>query len=500
MSTPDDGRRDVTVDANDAAPDLPSKPDACDPGSAKSPAENACLISEQYGVFVSPQGNDATGLGTRSAPYKTLLKGAQIAKGSRSALRVYVCDDGSGYQDGALIDAALDGISIFGGFECSMWAYSNTRRAKVHPAGGIPLTVKGIMVGLTVEDLELIAPGGTAGASSIASIVDNSANVVFRSVKFIAGRGGDGVDGAVGEPGARGEEPSAQQDGRPGDCSIDAGITQAGGAWTMPGACTSQGGLGGQASRSAGTSGTDGLPQMDVANPGLQNAGKAGMIGEDGKAGSAGEVGKGGVAAPAMAGTFSETGYSIPAAGAGGTGTVAQGGGGGGASTVAFSSGCVGASGGAGGIGGCGGKGGQGGGGGGASVALLLWTSSIALDRCELVSGEGGTGGKGGVGGLGGEGGPGGKGGAEIVADAATSVGNGGNGGKGGQGGQGGPGAGGNGGPSYALVYKGAQPNRTNTSVSRGTGGAKGLGAVVGTNKGADGAPGASLDDLVIPP
>src|SRR5207253_2357601 len=77
---PDDTRRDM---ANPDAPivDAPSEPDACDPGTSKSPTESTCLISEKYGIFVSPQGSDSTGVGTRAAPFKTATKALQAAKG-----------------------------------------------------------------------------------------------------------------------------------------------------------------------------------------------------------------------------------------------------------------------------------------------------------------------------------------------------------------------------------------------------------------------------------
>ncbi|HMI84979.1 MAG TPA: hypothetical protein VK550_12850, partial [Polyangiaceae bacterium] len=103
VAIPDDTGRDTVVPDAPPVIDAASEPDACDPGTSKSPMESACLISEKYGIFVSPQGSDTTGVGTRAAPYKTLTKALQGAKGN--VMRVYACDEGSGYTDALTVDA-----------------------------------------------------------------------------------------------------------------------------------------------------------------------------------------------------------------------------------------------------------------------------------------------------------------------------------------------------------------------------------------------------------
>jgi hypothetical protein len=50
-------------DAGDAAPDGPPP---CD--GTQSPSEDSCVLTEEFGVFVSPTGSDATGDGSRSLP------------------------------------------------------------------------------------------------------------------------------------------------------------------------------------------------------------------------------------------------------------------------------------------------------------------------------------------------------------------------------------------------------------------------------------------------
>ena len=58
----------------------------------KSPHDDPCVIDDAYGVFVAPVangGSDATGNGTRAAPYATLGK---ALAGLHGKSRVYVCD------------------------------------------------------------------------------------------------------------------------------------------------------------------------------------------------------------------------------------------------------------------------------------------------------------------------------------------------------------------------------------------------------------------------
>ena len=228
IATPDDTRSDPIV-PDMVVTDVAGEPDACDPGTSKSPVESACLISEKYGVFVSPQGSDTTGIGTRAAPYKTLAKGLQSAKGN--VMRVYACDEGTGYLDGAhhrrnarRNELCTADSSAPGG------PTQRTRRARVRPATGVALVVKGLTAGLTVEDFEFNAADAAVGASSIGAIVDTALNVVFRGVKVTAGKGGGGVDGVDGAKG--GDAPDAGVSRRGFLRSVPTGASgQIGGAW-----------------------------------------------------------------------------------------------------------------------------------------------------------------------------------------------------------------------------------------------------------------------------
>jgi len=488
-----------TLDAGDARTER-----MCD--GSKRPSEDACVIDPLYGVFVSPKGNDSTGMGSKAAPYKTLAKGLAAAKAGGK--RLYVCDDGTGYAEQVTIDMSLDGVNGFGGFKCSDWTYATSNRSVVRPAASPALTIKGTSAGATLEDFEFDAPDANAtGSSSIASIIDTAANVTLRRVRFIAGNGAPGQAGADGAQGSDAPVSGGPQTGANATCPSVLSI-QAGGGWTGPTTCGSRGGNGGLATQGLdGSAGLAGIPQTNVDPPNVNNRGSEGATGADGLPGSPGVPGTIGMAS-AASGTFSASGYAAaPAAGSGTDGNTGQGGGGGGASNATGT--CIGASGGAGGMGGCGGKAGGGASGGGASVALLSWMSTnVVLDNCELVSKAGGGGGKGGNGGAGGLGRDGAVGGAAFSDDAGPPVGNGGHGGIGGNGGAGGPGAGGNGGPSYALAYKGQPASNTQSTLTAGTGGAKGIGGTshsstvdggLSTTNAPDGAVGQSAAQFAIP-
>jgi hypothetical protein len=482
----------VAIDAADAGPagpdvspdSAPDSPPTCDGDAGRSPTDNPCIVSERFGIFVSPGGSDATGAGTRSAPFQTINRGLQAAK--RETMRVFVCDTGAGFIEPVAIDATLDGLAVYGGFECAGWTLVAGARTRVHPPVGPALAITGVTIGVTFENFELQAANAAEGASSIAVHVQSSLQVFFRNTRMLAGKGGPGHVGADGIVGQDGEPTGANQRGKPAFCAPPM-ASQSGGI-AVPGACGSKGGNGGACDTVLGSlPGENGIPQDGVDPPNQANGGTNwihdlfGRNGSDGVAGASGAVN-------AKGGTFSAAGYTLPAPGSDGTdGHVAQGGGGG--SCGEPDSTCVGASGGAGGLGGCGGQRGNGGGAGGASIALFSWMSGITLHQCEIVSADGGSGGNGGNGALGGVGSAGAIGGSgNGDSDAGLTFVRGGSGGAGGHGGPGGGGAGGNGGPTYGIVYAGGRPAQMGgTTVMRGIGGAKGVGGATGISSLPDG-------------
>jgi hypothetical protein len=458
----------------------------------------ACWTSNAHGVFVSNEhGSDATGNGTKEAPYASITKGLSGAAGKK----VFVCLGPKGdYTDALKFDEA-EGVSIYGGFECENWEYSTTRKAGVKPAKNIALRINKSK-NLTFENLRIIAADATGSgydASSYGAFVTSSQGVVFRRVEITAGDGAKGADGEPGVKGAEGPKPADEQKGQSGLCggTPPDGVA---GKWVASMCGGTRGGNGGiGVVGSDGGNGFSGVPTSNVMPPELKNFGagatSSSAEGDAGKGGSPGNAGTLG-AAGELQGTFNEMGY-VGANGLAGTdGFPGQGGGGGGASKGTPS--CRGASGGAGGMGGCGGTAGKGGAGGGASVGILSWNSDIALESSVVASTAGGAGGKGGDGGGLGIGAIGGEAGNP---DSGGNVAAGGVGGRGDNGGIGGSGSGGAGGASYALIFRGAKPAFTegDTTWSPGDGGAAGPGGRVSSASpqapsGADGVSGIELE------
>jgi len=454
------------------------------------PDTDACVISDEFGVFVSPNGDSSSADGTQAHPYATVT---QALAGIMKIKHVYVCA-GEYQEPGAL--AIPDRVSIYGGFSCDggIWKYGADTPAYLHSATPIGATIADAKVGVLIQDLRIDASNADdgTGASSFGLMVSGSQNVALKRVEIHAGKGGKGKSGTDGGAVADAIASGDAQKGKAAECGTSS--VQLDGGVAVGVQCTSQGGKGGD-----GTKGIQTTTDRDgkTGFPGLPNGITASqspnVSGGDGKEGAAGLPGILGAAAP-MTGTFTGNGYLVANGGDGSSGQPGQGGGGG-ASSFAPSA-CVGASGGAGGMGGCGGTPGTGGGGGGASVGVFSWNSSLTIDACDFTGREGGAGGNGGKAREGSVGQEGGKGGA---GNSTNQVGVGGKGGTGGNGGNGGSGAGGSGGPSIALVWRGTKPVLMNNpllhfaekAAAGGQGGQLGLDVA---NKAPDGSVGTTQD------
>ena len=467
------GPVDTTTDAPiDASSDVP----ICDATWGRSPFDDACLIDEQYGLFVSPRGSDATGNGTRAFPFQTIARGMKSAQGGPR--RVFVCDNGSGYAEAVVVETASDGLAVYGGFDCVKWAPSRYARSHVTPASGPAMRASRLTTGFIVENLDLHSVDAAPGASSIAVKIDNSVGVVFRRSRMTAGKGGQGADGRDGAAGEDAIGPTLGQHGKAPLC--DPNVTSQPGGNTVFSGCGAMGGSGGSGTLSSNSArsneGTSGQPMRGVSPADRHNEGTTcsndpvtggaanGSAGADGMSGVAG-------ARKPPGGGYGADGYAGYMGGDGTDGHEGQGGGGGVGCPASIT--CVGPSGGAGGAGGCGGEHGAGGGAGGASIAIYSWRSTVTLDQCEVSSSDGGAGGRGGDGGAGGNGSAGGTG--NVGYDGSSPS------GSGGQGGMGGPGAagsGGNGGPSYGIFFSGERPVTMSTAISHALGGPAGAGGV----------------------
>lgn len=430
----------------------------CNP--AAGPADNACVIDEAYGVFVSAKaGDDVNGTGTRQNPYRTIATG--IAHGHATHKRVYVCGDADYVE---AVDIAAEGIALYGGFACAggNWTYIAEGKfnvaARISPslatlaaAGSIAaVTAKYLATGLTMMDFEVDAPDASdPGGSSIAMWVYQSQNITLTRVTLKAGLGAPGAD------------PSAMNNWPYGEASEPNSVWMVGNSATgeKGGAiqkcdtfCVdgnhSTGGWGGDGNATTASNGVYGQPVLPTANTNASSGGIAESSSgrcTDGMDGAWAAAASGGAGATRY-GDLSADGWTPQGGASGLNAGPGQGGGGGGGGLEAGLGG-----GGGGGCGGCGGGGGPGGGGGGASFALLSAKSGVTLDACALTAETAGNGGKGAYGQQGQQGG---HSGMNSVYGCA--------GGNGGMGGPGGGGGGGAGGLSIAIAYQGTAPHEVN--------------------------------------
>jgi hypothetical protein len=428
----------------------------CD--STASPSEDVCVIDEEYGVFVSPDGDDDAGDGSRANPYATI--GKAIEEAAASEKRVYACADGGAFQESVSVDSSADGLEMFGGFACDDWSYSEMAKSRVTSPSTVALRVDNV-AGLRVEDFEFeAADAAMAGESSVGALVATSTDVLFRRVRLEAGLGANGADGM------------RQDFTYPAQATLD-GNNASGATGALSKPCTCPGG----AVSSGGGGGNGQLGGQDGGNGAPDHDGPGGEGGDSAALGCGlGGAGLNGATAPAgprslgasTRGMLTAAGW-LASAGADGThGLPGQGGGGG-------SSGATGGGGG-GGCGGCGGAGGPGGKGGGASIALVSFESTVRVENTELMAADAGQGGDGVQGQVGQ---------TESGFGGLPGGGSACQGGIGGLGGRGGAGGGGAGGISVGILWTGDdEPMRTGGMITVGMAGSSGIGGDPGNNDG----------------
>jgi hypothetical protein len=465
--------------------------------------KDACSIDEAFAVFVSPLGSDA-GAGTETAPVASLRKALEMAASPRNGKKrsVFVCASAGELQlkETLVIDSNVDGVSIFGGFDCSdetAWILpAAPTPSRITSTSPVAVKMLRLASAVRVENLSITAADADAttapGSSSIALLIAESPSVQLTKVELVAGKGAAGKAGTS-------YADLAPVEGSSGVDGMKACLTGVGAPQTQTqcegAAAPSVGGRGGDGATLTSTTadkpgfnGENGLVAPDP-NPDGKGAGGFGEVtttctaGTDGIAGANGTPAEGG----SGNGALTQDGYVGVDGKPGNAGKPGQGGGGGGgakapkACTTAASTTTPthGASGGSGGTGGCGGKGGGAGLGGGASFALAIVNSGVALKDCTLTANRAGNGGMGGGAQGGGAGGIGGRG-----ADGYGSVSNPScDGGKGGRGGAGSPGGGGAGGPSAAIAWVGTAATISSSvlkySAEAAAGGTDGNGSTV---------------------
>ena len=423
---------------------------SCD--TSKSPTEEACLVADEYAVFVAPDGSDDND-GTQATPLATLTKAVDIA--ATDGKLVLVCS--ATYDEHVNIEA---GVRIYGGFKCTDWSAEAQKPLFKPTTAGPALKVNTFTDELLIDSVTFeVGDAIASGETALTAIVNASPKVTLRSVNLKAGKGKVGADALN----AGFDFSGITLD----DLKGDDGTVSAGGSGSIyecPGGTTTKRGSGGDPPDQNGGAGT---PVHNVTD---------GKGGDSTKSCAAGGSGLDGAAGPAAAnalgastlGTAAVAGW-VPNPGASASDGAPGQGGGGGAGKAA-------GGGGSGGAGGCGGKGGPGGGGGGGSIALLALASPITIISSTLSTADAGNGGYGAAG----------QQGQQLTAVGGDGFGTGCDGGLGGPGGAGGAGGGGAGGISVGIVWKGAMAPTVSadTMITLGKAGTKGTGGVAGTNDG----------------
>lgn len=427
-------------------------PSNCD--LSKDPKDSQSCVDDSVGVFVDATSGKDSNPGTKTAPVQTI---AAALNKTAILKRLYVCE--GTYPEDLTLDVSHDGVSIYGGWKCLEWSYSAGKPVigKTQNSAKLDSLTKPV----AIEDVEIDSKDGdSTNVSSVAMLVNASANVVLTRVKLVAGKGQSGVAGTLS---AYSYPTQPQLNGNNADGGAGGALTTV----TCPGAQSTTGGKGGD----NGFDGNAGQPSADGGAAGtvvncinLTQGGGKGANGSDALAASK----------IAALGTLSASGWSSAFGAKGSDGSVGQGGGGG--------AGTGGGGGGGGGCGGCPGAGGSGGTGGGASVALAVVASTVTVNTSALVASTPGDGGIGVAG----------QPGQTLFGFHGNGVGAGCQGGNGGLGGSGGGGAGGAGGISVGVLWSGSSgPNIDTPTQSTITvpskGGAKGVGGAPGVNDGIDG-------------
>lgn len=181
--------------SGDAALDVPAVDTgapACDPTEKPDPSA----------VYVSPDGDDNTGSGSPEKPLASLGQAIKLA--AASASKLVIANQGT-YKESVVIDAAVAGVSVRGGFERtgSVWDRDCDPMARqktvIDSPSTIGVRVDGVQAKLQTLTVLTKATGATtsgkAGESQYGVFVTgDSASVSLVDVRVVAGSGGDGGD------------------------------------------------------------------------------------------------------------------------------------------------------------------------------------------------------------------------------------------------------------------------------------------------------------------
>src|SRR6188768_694910 len=159
----------------------------CD--TSKDPSVEACLVDDDYAVFVAPGGKD-NAAGTKSAPLATLSKAVEIAAGVRLVL---VCD--ASFDEHVTVSR---GARIYGGFRGADWSSEDGAPLFKPTTPGPALKVDGVTASLSFTRLHFeVGDATNSGETALTAIVNASSEVTFDEVSLKAGKGKAGAAGTL---------------------------------------------------------------------------------------------------------------------------------------------------------------------------------------------------------------------------------------------------------------------------------------------------------------
>jgi hypothetical protein len=436
-----------------------------------------CTAPQCNVAYVDPvSGNDVTGTGSPSTPYKTISKAAttaypyiRVAKGSGTDAAIVIIPN----------NCVIEGGYVRTGTSGERWTKSSASADKTiitFSGSEAPTTSNRHVVafksdnksGWTVKDIDVIttntptstyASDGRGMSNYGFLIINNSSNYNVVRCNITVGNAGNGMDGTT-PAGTGGANNAPAASANSGPSANGCGNPGAGGLGKNGNAGTG-GPTGYGTDGAAGTQGTGGN------DPGGSSSGCcSGLNGNNGGAAGNGGAGRAwNVADRPTTPTPPNAAYYTPAGQAESGGSGGSGGNGGGGSGARFGT-CVcfndnGGNGGAGGTGASGGLGGNGGWGAGGSFGIWINSSNTGknIQELSITLGSAGTGGTGAPGQAGGTGANGASGGCDGSACGQCA----GNGGKGGDGGTGGRGRDGANGTIAQLVTDGTATSPSTT-------------------------------------
>ena len=165
--------------------------DAGPPPSCVPARTTATRSRHLPGAFVSnATGSDAgPGQGTQASPYASIS--AALAA---HATTIYVCAGATAYTEAISLSTK---VTIYGGLDCSTWAYNASTPTQL-TAAAVPVTLTSGATGSAINDFEVKAAHATTAGGSAIAIIDNGAAITLTNVSVTAGAGARGTSGQGG--------------------------------------------------------------------------------------------------------------------------------------------------------------------------------------------------------------------------------------------------------------------------------------------------------------